>query len=170
MIHTFTITQCNGNEHTVYINKEDRELVERYGWYVANDGYVCTNIRTQSGRTRVTLHRLLINPGELHIDHINRNKLDNRRCNLRVCTPSQNKRNSNKRSDNTTGYRGVSLERGKYRVQVICNGVNHRKGSYTSVHAAAIVANITRRELHGEYSVGDTTSTLHMLYYHELVH
>ncbi|GAH20073.1 unnamed protein product, partial [marine sediment metagenome] len=41
------------------------------------------------------------------IDHINRDGLDNRKCNLRPCTNSQNQKNSKLRKDNKSGLRGV---------------------------------------------------------------
>lgn len=170
MIHTFTITQRNGQVHTVYVDEQDIALVSKYTWCIGTDGYVVTNVRTSTGSTQLHIHRLIMNPGELHVDHINRNKLDNRRCNLRVCTPAQNARNKGVYGNNTSGYTGVVKTRTKYKVQCRLNGVNTYHGTYTTSHAAAIVANIVRRELHGEFSTGNQVGTLHQLYYHELVH
>jgi HNH endonuclease len=170
MIHTFQITRRNGDTHTVYIDTQDRALIEQYTWYISSNGYACTKVHTATGPYTLLLHRLLMNPGELHVDHVNRNKLDNRRCNLRVCSDAQNKRNRDKQINNTSGYRGVCLDGRTYRVQISLNGTRSRHGHYTTKHAAAIMANIKRRELHGDYSVGDCTSNLHSLYYPELVH
>jgi hypothetical protein len=172
MIHTFKITQRNGNEHTVYVDEQDRTLVEQYTWHMGNSGYAQTNMCTHTvpRQSILQLHRLLMNPGELQVDHINRNKLDNRRCNLRVCTNTQNRRNVLEQVNNSSGYRGVARNRDKYKVQVSINGTNTYHGIYTSKHAAAIVANIKRRELHGDFSVGDCVGNLHALYYPELVH
>lgn len=170
MIHTFTITQRNGQAHTVYVDEQDIALVSKYTWCIGKDGYVVTNVHTSTGSTLLLMHRLLMNPGALVVDHVNRDKLDNRRCNLRVCTQSQNTRNKGMYSNNTSGYTGVVKSRTKYKVQCRLNGVYTHHGTYTTTHAAAIVANIVRRELHGEFSTGNQVGTLHQLYYPELVH
>lgn len=170
MIHTFTITQRNGQVHTVYVDAQDVALVGKYTWCIGKDGYVVTNVSTSTGQTLLPLHRLLVNPGELLVDHINRNKLDNRRCNLRSCTVAQNARNKGVYSNNTSGYTGVVSSRTKYKVQCRLNGTHTYHGTYTTTHAAAIVANIVRRELHGDFSTGNQVGTLHQLYYPELAH
>ncbi len=61
-----------------------------------------------NGRNSALVHRLIMGfPEGMHVDHINGNGLDNRKENLRVCTPSQNSMNKKLRSDSTTGYKGV---------------------------------------------------------------
>ncbi len=65
---------------------------------------------------------------ELHIDHINRNTKDNRISNLRLVTVSQNLQNSKKRTDNTSGYKGVSLHKksGKWTSRIkICGNYKY---------------------------------------------
>jgi hypothetical protein len=57
----------------------------------------------------ILMHRVIMNPpAHLEVDHINGNKLDNRRANLRVVSHAVNERSKPKRSDNTSGFKGVT--------------------------------------------------------------
>lgn len=86
----------------------------RRKWYARWDSrgkrfYAMTAYKDRNGVFRKKhLHRIILSiQGEALTDHINRDSLDNRRSNLRKCTPHQNQANTKIRSDNTTGYRGV---------------------------------------------------------------
>ena len=59
-------------------------------------------------KKRVLLHRLVMDcPNDMVVDHINHNRLDNRKENLRICNSSQNNMNRNKNNRKTSGYTGV---------------------------------------------------------------
>ena len=88
----------------------DLPLIRAHTWHLGKRGYPATHI---GGRT-VVLHRLLFpDAQEYEIDHINGDKLDNRRRNLRLCTHQQNAFNQKRRRTNTSGYIGVSYARGR---------------------------------------------------------
>ena len=76
------------------VDSQDYELVARHSWYY-RDGYALTKINNKE----VRMHRyiLQITDPEIIVDHVNRNRLDNRRENLRPYTQIQN---ANNRSDN----------------------------------------------------------------------
>ena len=58
------------------------------------------------------MHRVIINaPKDMQVDHINGNRLDNRRCNLRLATDGQNMGNSKIPRHNTSGFKGVSWDK-----------------------------------------------------------
>lgn len=74
-----------------------------YSWYVSSRGYAITS----KNDVKIYLHRLLMNPGTLQVDHINHDKLDNTRANLRVVSNRENHRNKLPNKRNTSGYSGV---------------------------------------------------------------
>lgn len=73
------------------------------------------------------------------VDHINRVKSDNRWSNLRVATRSQNAMNQSKRSDSSSGHKGVSWHSrvGKWRASIKANGKHVHLGYYDSAEKAA---------------------------------
>lgn len=75
------------------------------------------------------------------IDHINGNGLDNRWCNLREVSSIENKRNSKRRNDNTSGTTGVDWDRArcKWRAQIQVCGINILLGRFDSLSAAVDV-------------------------------
>ncbi len=103
------------------------------------------------------MHRVLLgltagDPRE--VDHINRDKLDCRRANLRAVTKAQNRQNVPGRSGGTSRHRGVFFEKksGKWRAQVQVAGHIHILGSFTTEDEAARVATAFRAT-HMPYSM-----------------
>ena len=109
------------------------------------------------GETHYRSHRLawLYMMGTMpsdSIDHINMNKGDNRWCNLRAATSSQNKWNTALRKDNKTGVKGVRFVSGKYRAAVKVAGVEHYLGRFDTIDEAATVVQQFRSKHHGEFA------------------
>lgn len=83
------------------IDIQDIELVKNIKWSYAN-GYV------RNSNQNIIMHRLITNaPEGMVVDHINRDPLDNRRFNLRICTQTQNLMNKVVRKDASSGVKGV---------------------------------------------------------------
>ncbi len=121
----------------VIIDEADAEWAAQWRWCLNSNGYVW---RTQKGRPRhVYLHRELAggtaNDG-LYADHINRNRLDCRRTNLRLVTPAQSAQNKPSLKGR---YRGVCWDRhrGKWRASAQLNGHAHHLGRFDSEDEAA---------------------------------
>jgi hypothetical protein len=93
-------------------------------------------------------------PKGKEIDHKNRNGLDNRLCNLRYATSSQNSANKLKRADNTSGYKGVFWHKAakKWLAQIKYEGTTYYIGLFTSRRAAAYAYNKKHLELAGEFA------------------
>jgi len=94
---------------------EDLELIKGHKWRKDRQGYVATNIEDEFGVDhRVSMHRLIMSPKEYElVDHINFNKSDNRKDNLRLVNKSQNEMHKMIGSNNNSGTRGVSYYKGK---------------------------------------------------------
>lgn len=89
------------------IDSNDIGIASKYRWSLSPAGYATHHIVNSSGKVEaILLHRLIAaTPDGLFTDHINGNRLDNRRSNLRHATPRQN--STNRDSKACTGYRGV---------------------------------------------------------------
>lgn len=74
-----------------------------YSWSVSSRGYA---VASKHGK-KIYMHRLLMSPGELQVDHIDHNKLNNMRNNLRVVTNQENHHNKLPNKRNKSGYSGV---------------------------------------------------------------
>ncbi len=74
------------------------------------------------------------------IDHINKNKSDNRIVNLREATHSQNQQNTDKKSNNKSGYKGVAYEKiaKKWRAQISIKGKRIHIGYFNTPEEASI--------------------------------
>jgi hypothetical protein len=87
---------------------------------------------------RVILARLLLGvPPHLQVDHINRNTLDNRRCNLSLVTPAQNNIN---RGPSTDGYRNVKKGKRSWKAEIRIDGTVHKQ-TFDTDHEAALYVN-----------------------------
>lgn len=95
------------------VDKEDLDKIKQYKWSIISTGYIVA----YQGKKIIMLHRIITDcPADKEVDHINHNKLDNRKTNLRVCTRRQNNFNRKPRS-NTHEY-GISFSKGYYHIRV----------------------------------------------------
>lgn len=139
------------------VDDEDFEALVKWKWSVTGSGYVTGSIKdTATGMYKpVLMHRLLLKtPDGMEGDHINNNKFDNRKANLRNCTPAQNMMNRGLSSLNTTGFKGVSWdkERGKWAVRMRINGRMTHIGRFEDIQEAIDAYKNKVKELHGEFA------------------
>jgi len=94
----------NEEKSRCIIDLDDVERCKPYKWTLRNDGYVSAKINNKG----VKLHRFIVNtPKGLHTDHENRNRLDYRKNNLKICTQEENNKNKGIYNTNKSGYTGV---------------------------------------------------------------
>lgn len=103
---------------------EDLPLIESRVWYEDKDGYLVSCYFFNGRRRFVRFHRIVMDakPGQV-VDHINKNRADNRKCNLRCCKRVENDRNRSTYSTNTSGVTGVYFDKqhGKWAASISYN-------------------------------------------------
>ena len=147
------ITDRKGNEKArAKIDIDDIDKVKEYRWNLDNYGYVkCTN-------KGIFIHRFIMNaPKGKSVDHINGDKLDNRKCNLRICTQANNLKNQKKRKNNKSGHTGVYWREkdNKWGAYICVNYKSIYLGLYDDKEEAIKVRKEAEMKYFGEYKRQD---------------
>ena len=124
-------------------------VARRYAVRVEKKGY-----RKQKQHT-VYMHRIILNAQKgTQIDHVNGNGLDNRKCNLRICTPLENSRNKGVSKNNKSGFKGVSWFKlnGKWRAYIDVDGKKVYLGFFNCSIKAAKAYNEAAVKYFGEFA------------------
>lgn len=128
------------------VDEPDHEWLSQWRWCLHARGYAMrAESQLVSGRQKfrgILMHRAILGleRGDVrHSDHINRDRLDNRRANLRIVTLAQNNQNVGSKG-RTSIYRGVSWHRGWWIAQAMIDRKNYRLGRYKSELDAAAAA------------------------------
>lgn len=151
--NTYDLSQEYGIGYTTNTNKEfyfdldDYDLIKNICWWEDANGYIVSKDKL--------LHRIIMSPdkGEV-VDHINHNKFDNRKCNLRNCAKAQNNINTGLRIDNTSGYKGVTYrqDRSKWCATIRFEGKTYYLGLYTNKYDAIKARKEAEEKFFGEWS------------------
>lgn len=153
----------NGQNKYLKIDKKDYALIMDYKWFLNGQGYPYTFKNELSGQNfgkrGLTLHRLLFSNEYIEkgyvIDHINRDKLDNRRNNLRIITQKENSYNRTKNTNSNNTYKGVKLDKktfGTYKASVTKDNIKYEIKDIPDEESAAKIYDIMAEELFGEYA------------------
>ncbi len=126
-------------------------------WYITKKGYVRSYSRKLN---HIMLHRhlLRISDKKVLVDHINTNRLDNTRNNLRVCNNSQNL--ANRPANNGRKFKGVCWDssRGKFAAGITVNYKKYFLGRFENEIDAAIAYNIAAIKHFGEFAYLNKTA------------
>lgn len=132
----------------------DLERVVDCKWGLSH-GYAVTG----KGSDRIRMHRLITGASENDnfVDHINGNKLDNRKENLRLATVMENAANTGLPTSNTSGYKGVYWHKAtsKWASELVYNKKKYRLGLFDNPNEAALSRNSKAAELQGQFYRGD---------------
>jgi hypothetical protein len=129
------------------IDRSDEEQA-RYRWSF-HDGYAIRYTHANGFQQGVLLHREILGLAygeKRQADHINGDRLDCRRSNLRVVTHAQNMQNRVAYKGSTSRHRGVSFDRGKWRATVVLDRKQYYLGRFDDEEEAAAAASAFRRE------------------------
>ena len=136
----------SSNNHDIIVDEDDYNVLKRWRWRVNNQGYA---VRTTTNK-QISIHQQIMGVIEgMEIDHIDRNKLNNTKENLRFVTRSQNNLNRPIDPRNKVGYNGISIcKTGSYRVRISTKEL----GRYKTLEEAVAVRKdaVKRAFLSGE--------------------
>src|SRR4051812_1085602 len=118
-------------QRDILVDDSDYERLLPFRWHCSEGKVRTTVMHPVQVEINIT-HFVLKNDKSVIVDHENLDGHDNRKFNLRVATKSQNAANSKKRSDNTSGYKGVSYDkrRNKWSSDIQANGIRIHLGRF----------------------------------------
>ena len=142
------------------VDDEDFEFLNQWKWTYGMGGngrvgYAHRRVYHDGTSDLVLMHRLLSKaPDGMDVDHINGDKLDNRKSNLRVCTQSQNMMNRGLQKNNKSGFKGVSRhsQSGKWWARIAKDGKKFSLGLHHTPEEAGEAYRKAAESLHGEYA------------------
>ena len=149
-----------GHGEYATVDDQDYNILSKYKWHcddLKRKGYAKRGTYKKGKVIGTKMHRQILGLSEGDgkiVDHINRNKLDNRRCNLRICSTSENLMNTSARPNGTSKYKGVHWQkRDKVCIATItCQKKQRRVGGFPNELDAAIAYDKAAKELHGEFA------------------
>lgn len=150
----YVIGYTSNTNNCFYIDKEDYDKVKKYYWHEDYFGSISTSFKDQKS---IFLHRYIMNCNDenIVIDHINHNKKDNRKANLRYATSSNNSMNRIKTSKNTTGYVGVVYandRKKKWRAYITVSRKKIYLGGFYTKEEAVHARKQAEQKYFGKYS------------------
>lgn len=144
------VARCHSNGRILFFtDAQYADLLKMYNWFPYANGYCGTRIMGNV----VGVHQFLMGiPKGALIDHINRNKKDNRLCNLRVADKSLNAFNTGIRKNNSSGATGVRYRKDtkRWTAEIKKNYKKISLGCYETKEEAIQARRKAERELYGD--------------------
>ena len=139
------------------VDDEDYLWLNEYKWCCNGQGYAMRGKwnKMKKVNDHFIMHREILHaPDGIEVDHINGNRLDNRKENLRLSTKVENGRNRGLNSNNSSGYKGVSYKKSRHNWQARINVKGKRiwLGQGNSPEEAARIYDIGALKYFGEFA------------------
>lgn len=148
MSRTIQLTQGQ----VAIVDNDDYEWINQWKWYYRRVSYTGYAVRRSK---RIYMHRVVLNaPPDMEVDHVDGDGLNNCKCNLRLCTHSENLYNSKKRKRCSSKYKGVSwyARCRKWRAYIAPNGRHHHLGYFDSEKDAATAYDNAATKFFGDFA------------------
>ncbi len=143
------------NGGVVLVDDDDYDQLSQRKWRRSNNGYAYREVSIKGKRVSIYLHKEIMPTDRgWQVDHIDRDRMNCRKSNLRYCTPSQNGYNAPKRNSPTSSiYKGVSWNGKKWEVLIQANGQRIYVGRFDDEIEAARARDVASIKYHGEFAV-----------------
>ena len=155
---TYGICYASNTRQPILFDKTDYDLIKDYCWRIDANGYVVTSTKdnlTGKYNKIIKLHKLLMPcSADYIVDHKNTNRLDNQKCNLRMCYQKDNVKNHNTFKTNKTGVSGVTWNKRNQNWRVRIGNINI--GSYKDFDDAVKARKEAEEKYFGEYSYNNS--------------
>jgi len=137
-----------GQPFRILLDDADFEWAVQYTWH-KNEGYASRTSSRADGRKNIRLHREMLDvPSGCEVDHINRNRLDNRRKNLRIVGQTIQRLNSLCKAQ--SGFKGVRRQsRQRWSATISVSNLNIGLGSFSNPKEAYKAYCQASRKFHG---------------------
>ena len=150
----------------ILVSNQDYKKVSKWKWWVKN-GYAIREFYDNAKHRTIKMHRFILGlmsevDRDIWVDHINRNRLDNRRSNLRRVTKVQSAYNRGKNRNSRSKYRGVTQvqnsENGKivmyktWSANIYFNDKHYYLGTHKTQEEAALAYNNAAKKFFGKYA------------------
>lgn len=136
----------NARDGYAIVDKEFTSL-GKYKWHLDSVGYPSTALEKVPTR----MHKIIMGFG-FEIDHINRDKLDNRLTNLRFCSKSDNQANVGLKSNNSSGYKGIRRSGEKWFARLVKYKHEYTSKTFSTKEEAALAYNKIALEHFGDFA------------------
>jgi hypothetical protein len=135
------------------VDDADYPALARFRWFYTSTGYAARSAVIDGKHHTLLMHRVLTDalPGQI-VDHINGDKLDNRRANLRLVTPAQNQHNRKAPTRSSSGFKGVQARDSRWIARIYVDGRCVHLGFHDDPVTAALVWDHAARRFFGAYA------------------
>lgn len=150
---SYFIGYASNTNEIFYLDIDDYEKIKKHCWLENDKGYIISRMNSKN----ILLHRFVMDlyDSNIILDHINLDKKDNRKSNIRISDRQLNGINRYHNKNNKLGFKGVSkiVNSDKYMARIMIDGKSIHLGCYDTIEQAYESRKLAEIQYFGEYSV-----------------